>query len=648
MAIVKMSKFNLFAFNSDRENLLHELQKFKYVHFINLNKNDSLKEIGLKNVEVPESIVALDEEISKVKYGIEILSHFYEKESGLGAMKKGLETLNFDELEERDSKIDYINLYNQLKDLNDKKEMLIQDVTKLGSSIEELSPWVKLNSPIKELNKFESSEALLGTIPKKLKQKLETELLDTNYTYFEILSEDKDNIYVLAITSNSEAETLNEILRNNSFSSVKLSAEEEPSTEISKLQEEIQIKENEIKDFENKIRQFSGALPDLEVEYEYLMNKKLRLMASENFVATDNVNVIQGYIPAEMEDEFVQAVKLALKDNYYIEIKEAERDNPEVPILLKNSKFVQSFESLTGMYALPRYNEIDPTPFLAPFYLAFFGMMIADIGYGILMLIGTLVALKYFNLTDSMKSFMRFFHYLSYSAIFWGAIYGSFFGGIIPLPALINPSEQYNELLIISIAFGAVHLFFGLGLKAYLSIREGNIKDAIYDVGFWYMALIGGILFLISMVMGISSIAKNIGLVVMIIGMVGIILTGGRDSKSIGGKAAGGLYSLYGISSYVGDFVSYSRLMALGLSGGFIASAINMMVDMLFAKGILGILGGIAVFFIGQLFNVFLSILSAYVHTIRLTYVEFFGKFYEGGGKGFNIFRNKTKYINLK
>jgi len=129
---------------------------------------------------------------------------------------------------------------------------------------------------------------------------------------------------------------------------------------------------------------------------------------------------------------------------------------------------------------------------------------------------------------------------------------------------------------------------------------------------------------------------------------VGIILTGGRDNSSVAGKLAGGLYSLYGISSYVGDFVSYSRLMALGLSGGFISVAINMMVSMLFAKGIIGIIFGVVVFIGGQAFNLFLSVLSAYVHTSRLTYVEFFGKFYEGGGKGFKLFRNKSKYINLE
>ncbi|MDR7871476.1 MAG: V-type ATP synthase subunit I [Tissierellaceae bacterium] len=648
MAIVKMSGFNLLAFDSERDNLLHQLQKFNYVHFSDLEDDESLKEIGLSNIEIPESIVALNEEISKVSKGIEILSEYQVKESGLKALKDGTESLNFEELEERALNIDYDKICNQVIELNTKIEALNQDISKIEASIDELSPWVKLNSPIKDLSSFKHIEVMLGTIPKKLKQNIENELVDTEYTYFEILSEDKDNLYALIMTYKDEEDAVKDILRNNSFSNSKIAIEGEPALEIEILNEKIKSLKHEISNYQEQIESLAAETHNLEIEYEYLMNKKLRLTASENFLSTDNLNVIKGFIPTDKTDEFTELVKTTLDNVYYLELEEAHKDDENVPILLENSKFVGSFESLTSMYAMPKYNEIDPTPYLAPFYLAFFGMMIADIGYGILMLIGTLVALKRFNLKESMKNSVRFFHYLSYSTIIWGMIYGSFLGGIIPLPALITPAEQYNELLIISVAFGAIHIFYALGIKAYINIRDGKLMDAIFDVGFWFMALIGGGLFLISIVVGLSATVKNVSLVIMILGMVGIVLTGGRDATSIPGKLAGGFYSLYGISSYVGDFVSYSRLMALGLSGGFIATAINMMVDMLFAKGILGIVGGIAVFVIGQAFNVFLSVLSAYVHTIRLTYVEFFGKFYEGGGTRFKHFRNKSKYIDVK
>ena len=648
MAIVKMSKFSLFAFDSEREGLLDELQKFQYVHFTDLGKDNSYKEMGLKNAVVPENVSGINEELTKVKYGIDILSKYDSRESGIKAMQKGLETYDFNRLIEEATSIDYISIFNQLREVTTKKDALLQEISKINASINELEPWIKLEFPIKNLNSFEHSEVLLGTIPKKLKQRLESELMVTEYTYFEALSEDRDNLYILIITSNLEGESVKDILRNNNFSSQKLFGLEEPAIQISRYNEKIKTIQSEIESYDNTIKSLSGNLPKLEIVYEYLMNQKLKMSSSESFMMTENINVIEGYIPSDMVDDFTTTINEALSDIYYMSIEEADENDPNVPTLLKNSKFTKAFESLTGMYALPKYNEIDPTPFLAPFYLAFFGMMVADLGYGLIMLVGTVVMLKLFNLSEDTKNFIRFFFYLSFSTILWGLIFGSFLGGIIPMPALITPATQYNELLIISIAFGIVHLFFALGLKAYLSIRDKRYLDALFDVGFWYMALAGGTVFLISMVTSLPVIIKNISLAVMVIGMVGIVATGGRSAKGVAGKAAGGLYSLYGISSYVGDFVSYSRLMALGLSGGFIASAVNMMVGMLFDKGIAGIIGGILVFFIGQAFNIFLSVLGAYVHTIRLTYVEFFGKFYEGGGKGFKLFRSKPKYINLK
>ncbi|NMA48169.1 MAG: V-type ATP synthase subunit I, partial [Tissierellia bacterium] len=305
-------------------------------------------------------------------------------------------------------------------------------------------------------------------------------------------------------------------------------------------------------------------------------------------------------------------------------------------------------ESLTEMYALPRYDEIDPTPLLAPFYLIFFGMMAADVGYGIIMLLGTFLVLKYFNLSEKTKDFIKFFYYLSFSVIIWGFLYGSFLGGIIPLKGLFEPATDYNTLLILSVIFGFIHIYYGLGLKAYIAIRDKKYKEALYDVGFWYVALTGAIVYLLNMVMDLPEIVKTISFWVMIAGMVGIVLTGGREATGAVGKAGGGIYSLYGITGYVGDFVSYSRLMALGLSGGFIAGAVNMMAGMVAGKGPIGFVAAIVIFIFGQTFNLGLSMLGAYVHSIRLIFVEFFSKFYEGGGKKFNDFRSKPKYINLR
>ncbi|MBW8381017.1 MAG: V-type ATP synthase subunit I [Youngiibacter sp.] len=647
MAIVKMSSFSLFAFDSERDDLLHELQKFGYVHFSDLANDEVLKGEGLRDVIVPEGITEVDQDIANIKYALEILSKNDSRETGFKAMIKGKTNFTLEGLEETAGAYDYRPVFESLKDRMGKVENLNQEEMRLNAASDELKPWVTLGYPVSSMKGFSQSEVFTGTVPKKMKDKLMNELLPFDYTYYEVISEGKDESYLLAISSKEEKDAVNEVLRNNSFSSIKISGEEEPDKEMHKLAERLSVIKSEREAVKAEIKEMAVHLPDLEIYYEYLMNKKVRLHASENFLRTDSVNVIRGYIPTEMAGDFRKAVEASQKNAYYLDVKEA-KDEGDIPILLKNNKLNQTFESLTAMYALPQYNEIDPTPLLAPFYLFFFGMMVADVGYGAILLIGTAVILKIANLAESTEKFIRFFFYLSIPTIFWGAIYGSFFGGIIKIPGLIDPAKDYMMILIMSIIFGLVHVFFALGVKAFLYIRGGDPIGALFDAGFWYMALFGAIGFLLPMFLDLPPAVKTISMVVMIIGMGGIVVTGGRSADTVVGKAAGGLYSLYGISSYVGDFVSYSRLMALGLSGGFIASAINMMIGMLSGMGIIGILFGIVLFIFGQAFNIFLSLLGAYVHTSRLTYVEFFGKFYSGGGKPFNLFQNASKYINLK
>ena len=194
------------------------------------------------------------------------------------------------------------------------------------------------------------------------------------------------------------------------------------------------------------------------------------------------------------------------------------------------------------MYAYPRYNEIDPTPLFTPFYILFFGMMGADVGYGLVLLLATMFVLKVVNLSSQMRKSIKFFFYLSFSVIFWGLLYGSYFGATIPgMWRLVDPASQYNDLLIGSIVFGVVHIFVGLAIKAYMLIRDGKSLEAVYDVLFWYMALIGGMLFLIFKLMNLSAVVANVSMWVMIAGMAGIVLTGGREAKGVGAKLGGGL-----------------------------------------------------------------------------------------------------------
>ena len=266
--------------------------------------------------------------------------------------------------------------------------------------------------------------------------------------------------------------------------------------------------------------------------------------------------------------------------------------------------------------------------------------MIGDLGYGLLGVIAILLALKLKEFPKQTEQTMKLFLRISISACVFGFIFGSVFGGIIDVPfGWIDTTKDINTLIVMSLIIGGISLFFALGVKGFMAIRDGHPDALFFDVISWYMAVGGAI----ALALTKSPIAKW----VMIAGMILIVLFAGRKEKSWGPRIASGTYELYGITSWIGDFVSFLRLMALVLSGGFVAYSVNLIVEMMAGSGIGGLIGGIIVFVVFQLFNMFLSYLSAYVHSLRLIYVEMFNKFYEGGGIKFREMVEDTNFINI-
>lgn len=647
MAIENMSRFQLFIFDEERKPLLKQLQKFADVHFVDVRRNVEDEVDALPSPDVAGEWQQVNESISKVQWMIQTVEPYEEKKGMIAGMKEGLPWYSLDQINEILDRYDWQTLYAALQKNHSSGEDAKQKIANLKAEIEELKPWSSLNTPVEQLGTKRVSISQWGTVQQKQLASFEELTQDLDYFVVEKMGEEKNTVFLQIAYLIENKHDIEDALRKSGFQPFAPQGTGTPTQLIKSKEDEIEELEAHRLEAESHIKSKTKELPNLRALFEGLQNQKARLDAQSNFGRTSYTTAIEGYIPTAKEEEFKRTVSEVAGESYAMELTPAERDSDEVPIQLRNNNLTKPFESLTSMYAMPKYNEIDPTPFFAPFYWFFFGMMGADIGYGLFLLVVTWAALKFFNLTPGFRSFVKFFYYLSFGVIIWGLVYGSFLGGLIPLPMLIDMNSEFMLLLILSISFGAVHLFTAMGIGAYMRIRDGKPMDAFYDVGLWYMAIIGPIVWGLSIAGILPEILGTIGKFVMIIGMVGIVLFGARGAGSIVGRLVGGLYELYGISSYIGDFVSYSRLMALGLSSAFIGVAVNLIVKMLFGAGIIGYILGFVVFIGFHLFNVFLTMLSGYVHTARLTYVEFFGKFYEGGGVRFKEFIHPPKYINL-
>ncbi|MEG2291209.1 MAG: V-type ATP synthase subunit I [Clostridium sp.] len=648
MAIVKMNKFTLLTFESNKDELLRKLQNFAEVEFINLQDNEVIEKYqqlsDFKENNLDSDFEKCKDNLSKTKSALEFLQKYTHKKSMLQELRTEKKALTIDELEQNVKDSNFELIVEAVKGKESELHNLESKITKLKGDIELLAPWVNLDVTFEELRGLKKVSYFLGTISKQYEDNLTENLKDG---YLEVISRTTNDINFLIIVNKDSKEEVTEILRSYGFSSFKT----EYSDSCMKLTMEFKA---EIEDLNSKIFFVKEEIASLELEesklkmvFDYFSDEIVRKSSVKNFRSTSSVMAIQGWIPCERNNELNSICDDVLGNEYHIEYAEVKQEEVmEVPIKLKNGELVSSFESVTSMFAYPKYDEVDPTPLLTPFYLVFFGMMVADIGYGILMFLTALGALKLLHLAKDQKQMAKFFLYLSIPTIAFGAIYGSFFGGIIELPKLIDTELQINEIMIISIIFGVIQIFTGLTIKAIMLIKMGKAKDAFLDVGSWVIALISIAIFGFASLNNLAGAVKYIGIGGMVIGAILIVYAGGREEKSNGAKIGQGLYSLYGITNYVSDIVSYTRLMALGLAGGSIAAAINMIIGTL--PGWSVFIAAPLIFLLGHLFNLGLGLLGAYVHTARLQYIEYFGKFYEGGGREFQAFKTTEKYINIK
>ncbi|MGL5380422.1 V-type ATP synthase subunit I [Clostridium sp.] len=649
MAIVKMNKFTLLTFESKKKELLRKLQGIAEVEFINLQDEEMLEKYevlqGLSKDDLDSDYVKCEENLSKTKSALDFLQKYTPKKSMIQELKEEKKALSIEELETSALTSNWEEVVSLLKEKEKEITGLEGQITKLNGEIDLLTPWEALDAPFESLKELKTISFFLGSISKQYEEELLSTLTDG---FVEIVSRTANDINLLVVVHKEKEDEVSELLRGFGFSSFKTEHKDAPMKLVTDFKSEIEELKSKIFFVKEELAAYEEYENTLKLVFECFSNEMLRKKSVKNFLNISSVVAIQGWTPVESNEKLTSVCKDVLGEDYYVEFEEVKEDEVmNVPIKLRNGALASSFESVTAMFAYPKYDEIDPTPLLTPFYLIFFGMMVADIGYGLLMALTTLLALKLFKLDDEKKKMVKFGFYLSIPTIFFGIIYNSFFGGIIKLPfTIIDTERDINTIMILSLVFGVIQIFTGLVIKAVMLIKTGRGKDAFLDVGSWVIALVSIGIFGYASLGDTASPLKMVGIVGMVIGAILIVYAGGREEKSNGAKIGQGLYSLYGITNYVSDLVSYTRLMALGLAGGSIAAAINMIISMI--PGWSAIIVVPLLFLLAHLFNLGLGLLGAYVHTARLQYIEYFGKFYEGGGRQFMPFKATEKYINIK
>ena len=649
MAIAKMSKVMLIAPTDKQNDLLDAIQELQSLEVTSLDQAKELfteNSIALQEVDT-EEMNALQQKFEGIHAAITFVEKNQKQPSLIQKLKTPKEQFTLSELQKEVQSWDADALVEHVESIRTTLRKKDEKLKELREKEALLRKWSVLDFYPKDIFKHPYTKTKMGTIPQAtdnayldgLKQ---SELISVHEVYHT-----REEIGLLVTYPRKAQQAAKEELAKAHFSIVWYAFEEAPSVELEKnlkaQQAVVEAKKKVLEDLQEE----KDILRQLQLSAEVTYNELQKEQAKNELVNGQHVFVLQGWLTTKAVD----AVEVQLKDKLgegeyvFLPLEIAEEEYEEVPTVLENNTFLQPFENLTEMYGLPKYGELDPTPYTAPFYLVFFGMMAADLGYGALLWLGTFIMLKFFHFDKGTNRNLKFFHLLSYPVMIWGIVFGSAFGADLPFQPL-SLSKDLITIMILSIIFGVIQIMVGLSLGAYSNLKKKAYIDA-YTSHLGWLAIITGIILYVlgSMVLNISWIA-TIGSSIAIIAAVAIVVVTVLTSENKWGGLASGLYNLYGISGYVADVVSYTRLMALAVSGGSIASAFNMLVG--FLPPVARFTAGIFLIVALQGLNIFLSFLGAYVHGLRLQFVEFFGKFYDGGGHALKPFKTYEKYVDIK
>ena len=647
MAILKMKKLRLMAVRSRKDELLRELIRHGCVEFSELEGQIQGSDMEALLSRESSDVAALKSQLTSLNHAIALLDTYAPKKGKLLSAKPELEDMAF---------LDDTGLTGALKfagaieGYDARIKRISAEESRQRSIIDSLQPWLGLDLPL-NTEGTERCGVLMGTLPVK------TALADVQAALSEVdeeselfqVNEDKRDRYVLLVAMKETIPAMQECLRGFGFSASALGGMKGTAREcLGAANEALKELASEKETCAQSIVAEAVRRDELKLAADRVSTKIALAEADEKLYGTESTVVMEGWIPEEKEQELIQVF-----DAFgcaYETLTPAVEEYPEVPVKLKNNKITNGLNMVTEMYSLPAYGSLDPNPLMAPFFILFYGLMMADMGYGLLMVIAALVAMKKIKPRRGTLSFCQLLLWGGISTFVCGALTGGFFGDALvkigqilgkptgwgELPALFSPMTDSMMVLIGAMALGLVHLNTGMVINFVKKTKRGQLADAIWEEGALWVTLVGIILF----VLKIGNVA---GIpVVLVIGLLMVFYGGSRSAKGLG-KLLSVFTTLYNTATgWFGDILSYSRIMALMLAGSVIATVFNTIGAIANSFWLF-----IPVFLIGHALNFALNLLGCYVHDLRLQCLEYFGKFYEDGGRPFKPLEVTTKYYNV-
>jgi V/A-type H+-transporting ATPase subunit I len=635
MGLAKVEKVEILAHASLSLTLLSALQEAAIVQIEEVDRTDT----GLAAAFA--DISQLDHVLHRLKHGLDFLSHFEEK-GFLDKIMAQKPALSFEEREEV-LKSDYLPVLERLEKIEAEKNDTLSRLKFIQKESEFLLPLADLELPVSAFKSANLIEVMVGTLPLSRSKEL-ADLAEETTLWYEVIGSEKRICFLLLFVLKEDKDLIDERLKEIEFIPLYLGepifakAKEGDRVRdiIEKNRREIETKRQEIEKLDEEARKMIVHREEFAKIYDLLHNEREKLSTSRLLGETEKTVYLEGWVKSE-DIPGLRSALARFAEGCEIYTR-PPLDGEDAPVILENPKPVEPFEVVTKLYGLPHRDSVDPTIPLAPFFFVFVGLCVSEAGYGLVMAIFSLLYMKLAKPKGSALRFFRLLLLLGVSSIILGTLMGGWFGFPVRQLLIIDPLTQPLSFLILSLVLGFIQVWFGTLLKLIIQLKKKSYLEAIFAQGGWLLLLPSLVAYFITKqtLWGILALA----------GASGVVFFASPKRNPLA-RFFGGLYSLYDISRYLGDVLSYSRLLALGLATGVIAMVVNTLARTALGIPWVGWLFAALVFVGGHLFNLAISLLGGFVHSMRLQFVEFFTKFFQAGGKAFKPFRLESKFVEF-